>query len=648
MSFLNSHNEVLDRAGGGLNAKISLKKGKKKKSAQHDKEILRFFTYNTEPSTGIYRESPDNGGILSPQRAQSQLKQHGRHLSAVTPSLPPDEVIGRPFLGFGDPGLGSQSPSKSHKNPDVTSSHIRRQSRPGTMVDTTTYYTWSQSPARTSVSTCRVIEGIKTTRKLSNQELAKTYPDKAQANPAANVCSSVAPMNQFQPPNVRRLDISLREICRGDDMIHPICPNDSKLDERNVQNDTTIENTTPYRGQGTSDGKKLAYNVDSTYDKGEAPIHAPLVDSMEELLHKSATLDSSALKETSAINQVSNTDSEGIDSLAASANNLLKQDNTNLTQKSLRKQQSTSAPSPTYGPIAHDPRIAVHHHFSPESRKSYSVGRSFAAMKAPSYSRISQTFPSNQWNLPDSIYQQQIPMTQISRNHLNIDAKSKLHKSRSEVSRPSNRPYGTPISLKTRTPIIDGRSRSPSSQIDIDSSRLHEENPQDAEILIEEVPDESVTGWNPDVNFHAQDGLGYSALDIRGPYQYHQRAHSLDEMQQVADKGTVFSYTQVPTHQLSFQDYSPSSHRYESRPQTIYQDHGAKNMLNEESLYESFTTTHLSNCATSSYISGFLQSTPKLGNRPLTSNYTPVKQKESQEQVDEGMLAGFWRPNKLY
>ena len=191
MSFLNSHKEDLDRVAEVTATKGSLL-GKKKKSTQHDKEISRFFIPNTKPLAERCLGSLDNAENSSPQGVHSRFKQHDRYSSTATSSSPPIELVERPFLGFGEPGPGSQSPSRSNKNSKLSSGRAHRPCQRNT-IDTTSCYTWSQSPIRTHVSRDQMEDDdyyVKTVAKLSRKESAEINADKKQANPIAQAVSN--------------------------------------------------------------------------------------------------------------------------------------------------------------------------------------------------------------------------------------------------------------------------------------------------------------------------------------------------------------------------------------------------------------------------------------------------------------------------
>ena len=626
MSFLNSHREVLDRAAAGTAAKGSLLE-KKKKSTQHYKEMSKFFIPNAEPLAGRCSGSLDNAENSSPQGVHSRFKQHDRNSSTVTSSLPPIELVERPFLGFGEPGPGSQSPSRSHKNSKATSGHVHRPYRRNT-IDTTSYYTWSQSPIRTHASIDQIEDDdsyVKTVRKLSRKESAEINADKKQANPITQAVSNsplITPIDVSQPQESRAIDIRLRERC----------------------DDAQPGNTTAYRPLETSHVIEIVSNASGAIDKREVPESATLMHSMEQSLQHSAMLDI-APSEALVIDQNRNTSPQ--ETINTAPGTSFSEDPSN--------QPLPSILDPKKGPRKQDRPVTVHQRFSPQRQQSFIFGTSFAAMErdvAPpglSHHPISWDV-SGARNTSDSIYRQQIPTDQLRPHHRDVEVEPRLHHSRSEVSCPLNPPYGTPISLEVRSPITFDTARSPLLQIDAKlsmqcqgySSDMHEVD-FGANIPTEGL-DNDIVGWSQDLNVQAQDERDHNAPDLHTPFQHYHRNHPLRQIEDY----DVSACIQVPIHERTFQDYPQRNNDHQSRLQMIFEEHENDYLPSEQPLVASFTPTYLSERTTSSYTSGLRRNNPRPEDRPLSSDYIVEKYGEAPRQVDEAMLVGFWRPNKLY
>ena len=668
LSFLNSRRELLDRAARDLKAKESSEKKDKKKQQQqqqlvvgHDNDISKFFISNTEPVNGICVDS----GSSPPRRTPAAIKRHNRQSSAITPSLLPVHLAQRPFVGFGELGPGSQSPSQPRKSPHVVSRHVGRQTRPDTVVDTTSNYTWSQSPTKTNKPISRAAEDrayAKTTRKLSNKGPAEAHLDKVQAPSSAllrlaDVSSFNASIDTIQPRKVRTAGIILGKACGEDNIGQPSCADSRTFNERNTDNSASIYNTLPCHTKSTSNSAEIAYNVDVATNEGKVPNNVTLVDSIEESVHRSVTSEL-VPEEILVEDQVLVTDPQKVDTVVNGNSNLLPLKTTDLQSGSGEslKQPSISAQSPKNDSREEDPSMTVHQHCSPKLRTSDFVGTSLTATNRDiislnsSYNRRSRRSSSRVWDTPDPLYQQQIPTLHIQQNYPKIEDKHQFDRSQSEISCPSIRPYGTPISLEIRTPEIYSSNRHSSLQVDTDIPRQYEGDNMDrqdahfgTELPIDEVLDENSTGWT---NIETQRELDYNTLDVRDSSQYHQRVHTWDGFWQMENRGAVFAYRQYPADERTFQDYPTQSSDDNFAPQIRIEEHRFIGVPEEETLNGGFAPTHLG--TSSNPTCRLLRKSPRSGERPLTSGYIQERQTEILGQVDENILAGFWRPNKLY
>ena len=300
-----------------------------------------------------------------------------------------------------------------------------------------------------------------------------------------------------------------------------------------------------------------------------------------------------------------------------------------------------------------DQPITVHQHFSPQRQHSFIVGTSLAAMErgaappALSHHVISWDV-SNARNTSDPIFQQQIPTDHLRPHHRDVEVEPRLHHSRSEASYLSNPPYGTPISLEVSPPITFNTARSPLLQTDAElstqcqgyASEMHGID-FDANTSTKGL-DKGILRWSQGLNDQAQDERDHNAPDLQTPFQHYHRTHPLNQMEDY----DVSARTKVPSYERTFQDHSQHNNDYQSRLQKIFEDNENDDLPREQAL--GFTPTHLSERTTASYTSELRRNNTRPEDRPLTSDYIVEKHNEAPRQVDEAMLVGFWRPNKLY
>ena len=186
MTFLNTRGKSEESLKDVGEKKMS----RKSKAANLDDEISRFFESTRLPLAERDHNIPNHKVRQPPlPDARSIRRMATRHLSVERSSLPPIELPGRPFLGFGEPGPRPSSPLKDPRE-DISVSDSRTRRQPQSELSrSTTYYTWSQSPGSPRRRLKPVIEPDLTIEGLKGSPgrgRARESPGKAGSNQLKN------------------------------------------------------------------------------------------------------------------------------------------------------------------------------------------------------------------------------------------------------------------------------------------------------------------------------------------------------------------------------------------------------------------------------------------------------------------------------
>ena len=125
------------------------KRRRKDKAIDAEEEMSRFFTaQNTAPRGDIVRSERNR---ITTFTTLPTVKDHPNNVTEprTASSNPPIELPDRPFLGFGSSGVSLTSPIKvvvDHHDKRGKDSPRKRQSVEASSIDSSSYYTWSESP----------------------------------------------------------------------------------------------------------------------------------------------------------------------------------------------------------------------------------------------------------------------------------------------------------------------------------------------------------------------------------------------------------------------------------------------------------------------------------------------------------------------